>query len=478
MIFTTASCYIKRVLICLLMAGLSYAVSAQELESQEAESRPNIIIILGDDAGYSDFGVYGSNNQIKTPNIDRIARQGVTFKQGYVPASVCSPSRAGLLTGRYQQRFGYEENLPRKPQPGDVEEFMGLPIAEITLARQLKKLGYHTGVIGKWHLGYEEKFHPLNRGFDEFFGFLGGSRSYFPSPDSRDPIYRNRKKVEGHPYLTDAFGNEAASFVKRNNDRPFFLYVSFNAVHTPMHAEKEDMQNVDDISHPKRQKLAAMTRSMDQEVGQILDELNQQNIKKNTMIFFLNDNGGPVPYNASSNAPLRGTKGTALEGGIRVPFLMQWPQKVPAGMTINQPVSSLDIFPTSVAAAGGTLPGDRAYDGANLVPYVTGDTAGRIHEELFWRRKSFAAVRSGPWKLIRFPDRPAELYNIKKDIGEEHNLASRHPDLVQTLYQKLDNWERKLQNPLWQVSSRWNEHTRKLYDQQYVIEHSWLSEEE
>ncbi len=325
-----------------------------------AQSSPNIILILVDDAGYADFSCYGSN-EIKTPNIDHIARKGVKFTQAYVSSPVCSPSSAGLITGRYQQRFGHEFNIPRKPAPGEDLENLGLPLTEITLAKALQEQGYYTGLIGKWHLGDVRKLHPLNHGFNDFFGFLHGSRSYFPKQNSekQDPILRNFDKAGPQSYLTEAFGNEALAFIERNKKHPFFLYLSFSAVHSPMEVNPEHEQMFSHIADIKRRKLAAMTYILDLEIGKLLKKLDDQELTENTAVFFINDNGGESIVNAASNGILNGIKGTLLGGGIRVPFIIQWPGKLPAGKTFDKPVSSLDIFVTALAIANAKPVTDR-----------------------------------------------------------------------------------------------------------------------
>ena len=316
---------------------------------------PNVVLILTDDAGYADFGFTGCTD-FKTPNIDRIAEEGVTCTNGYVTASVCCPSRAGLMTGRYQQRFGHEVNLLAGTK---AYQTLGLPRSEPTLADRMRSEGYATGALGKWHLGVSEGFHPLDRGFDEYYGCLSGSRSYWAYdqiPKHNRGLMRNREIIAPEPaddyYFTDALTDEAVDFIHRHADEPFLLYVSYTAVHTPMHATEEMLDRHQDVKPERRRKLAAMTSSLDDGVGRILDAIDEDGLDEETIVIFVNDNGGAT-NNASSNGIYRGMKGSKWEGGIRIPYAVRWPGTLPAGSTFDHPVSTLDIVPTAVAAAGG-----------------------------------------------------------------------------------------------------------------------------
>ena len=424
----------------------------------QAVQKPNIILILADDAGYADFSFQGSE-VFQTPNIDRIAKSGTRFAQAYVSAAVCGPSRAGLVTGKYQQRFGYEENnVPGyMSASGTTGDDLGLPLDEKTIADYLKPLGYHSAILGKWHLGNADRFHPLKRGFDEFYGFRGGARSYFPfnesNPNSRREDFLERgfgSFAETPKYFTDALTDEAVAFVERNKSEPFFLYLSYTAVHAPMDALPEDLAAFPELSG-NRQKVAAMTRALDRGVGKLLDALEQQKLIDNTLIVFTNDNGGPTDHNASNNYPLSGTKATHLEGGIRVPFVMQWPGRIPAKQTFPAPISLLDLLPTFYAAAGGQTSTLEGIDGVNLLPFLNGEASGKPHQSLYWKKESRAAIRDGDWKLLRFPDRPAELYNLAEDVSETQNLAQQDPHKVAALYKKLFQWELQLERPRWQL---------------------------
>ena len=421
-------------------------------QKKAKQRKPNIVVIISDDQGYADVGVHGCKD-IPTPHLDSIARNGIHFTNGYVSCPVCSPTRAGLMTARYQQRFGHEFNTG--PAPGSLREHVGLPLSEVTMADVLKKAGYVTGAVGKWHLGMRPKFHPLKRGFDEFFGFQHGGHSYLKlAPDSYNPIQRGTKPVHEKEYLTDAFSREAVAFIERHKDKPFFLYLAYNAVHTPMEATEKYLDRFANIRDRKRRTYAAMLAAMDDGVGAVLAKLREAGIEDDTLIFFLSDNGGPTRANASRNDPLRGDKGTMYEGGIRVPFFVQWKRRLPAGKTCDHPVIALDMFPTAVAAAGGSMPTDRKIDGVNLLPYLKGEKKEPPHEMLFWRMGTRRAMRKGNWKLVKLGAQPPELYHLARDVGEKKNLAAQKPEIVSELSEALAKWEGELREPLWEPPQR------------------------
>lgn len=380
---------------------------------------PNIVLLFADDAGYADFGFHGSR-ECRTPHLDQLAKEGVLCTQAYVSAAVCGPSRAGLLTGRYQQRFGFEENnVPTAmSDAGLTGENMGLPLTEKTIADHLKAQGYRSIILGKWHLGGADRFHPLERGFDEFYGFRGGARRYFAYKANQkvDPLNWMERDFEGYKehegYLTAALGDEACAFIERNREEPFFVYLSFNAVHTPMEARKEDLNLFPELQKT-RQKQAAMMLAMDRACGKVLDKLEALGLADNTLVVFTNDNGGE-PNNASNNDPLSGVKATHLEGGIRVPFIIKWDGELKAGSHYTHPVSLLDLLPTFVEAADGDPAALEGVDGVSLLPYLKGERDDRPHQTLYWKKETRAAIRDGDWKLIRLPDRPPELYDLSK----------------------------------------------------------------
>ncbi|GAA0881169.1 sulfatase-like hydrolase/transferase [Algoriphagus jejuensis] len=436
-----------------------------------AQQRPNIVLILADDAGYADFGFQGSE-EFLTPNLDKLAKGGLRFTQAYVSAAVCGPSRAGLLTGKYQQRFGFEENnVPGYMEPSRLpDDEMGLPLDQKTMADYLKALGYSTALFGKWHQGNADEFHPLRRGFDEFVGFRGGARSYFPFGEN-NPNHRPEDRLEegfgkfreAPVYLTDYLAERAVDFVERHRAEPFFIFLSFNAVHAPMDALPEDLALFAELPEG-RQKLAAMTYAMDRACGRLFDELEQEGLLENTLIVFTNDNGGPSDANFSDNSPLSGTKANHLEGGIRVPFLMSMPGQLSPGI-YQEPTSTLDLLPTFHSLAGGEAGQLKEVDGIDLMPFLKGEREGRAHELLYWKKENRAAIREGDWKLLRFPDRPAELYDLSRDISEVNDLASTYPELVKTLYKKLFDWELTLSRPSWQLLRKYEGDAMQRMDQ-------------
>ncbi len=418
---------------------------------RDNKKRPNIIVIIGDDMGYSDIGCYGCKD-IPTPNIDSIARKGVRFTNAYVTAPGCSPSRAGIMTGRYQQRFGHYYNPG--PPPLGLQGHVGLPITEITIADVLKSAGYTTGAVGKWHLGLTPHFHPLNRGFDEFYGFLHGKHSYTdPGLGSFNPIMRGTTPVDEKEYLTDAFTREATSFIKRHRTQPFFLLLAYNAPHTPLQAPKRFQNSFEHIKNPKRRTYAAMLAAVDEGIGKVLTMLQELELQQDTLLFFINDNGGwgeDNPRDGSLNKPLRGGKGSFFEGGIRVPFMVQWPSRLSSGRTFDLPVISLDILPTISAVTGAKLPSDRIIDGVNLIPFLSGKK-DLPHQSLFWFGWGKYAIREGNWKLVN-TDGNIKLFDLAADIAESHDLSAEHPDVVKHLAKAYEAWNKQMIDPVWSRS--------------------------
>jgi arylsulfatase A-like enzyme len=330
-----------------------------------------------------------------------------------------------------------------------LKEGVGLPLTEVTIADVLKSAGYTTGIVGKWHLGDTPHFHPLKRGFNEFFGFLGGSHSYTdPGLGSANPIMRGTEPVDEKEYLTDAFTREAIAFIEHHRDKPFFLYLTYNAVHAPLETPKRYQSKFEQISDPKRRVYAGMMTAMDEGVGSVLGKLKELGIGENTLVFFFSDNGGPTQGNGSNNGLLRATKATLYEGGIRVPFMIQWPRRLKGGQIYEHSVISLDILPTAAAAAGARLPKDRKLDGINLLPYLAGEKKTAPHEMLFWRTGQNHAVRKGNWKLVTMSGETG-LFDLASDIGESRDLKAEKPDVVKELEKAFEKWNSQMVEPLW-----------------------------
>jgi arylsulfatase A-like enzyme len=472
-----------------IIALVAWTCKSNSAEEVKVE-KPNIILILADDLGYKDVGFNGSK-EVPTPNLDKMAQAGVRFTNAYVSHPYSGPSRAGLITGRYQRRFGVQANPHGKGE--------GLPKTEKTLGTLLKKSGYHTGVIGKWHLGFTEGYHPNERGFDEFFGFLGGGHQYFTKNYKEKSntgydgaLERNGEAAQEYigkdMYVTDILSDEACSFISRNKDKPFFLYMNYNAPHAPFQASQKYLDRVKDIELDtsfitEKEKLKeymrnrriyiAMINAMDEGIGQIQKTLKEEGLTENTMIVFLSDNGGdgrfnhrfvgdeyavPSPGNhplmLANNLPLRGNKSDLLEGGIRVPFLISWPGSLPEDVDYTGVVSSLDIVPTALEIAGGNLPTNRTYDGNNIIPYLGKKEI--MERSFYWYRfKPLAygnkiygdrleiAFRRGDWKLYRHgKDFSFKLFNLANDIGELNDLASQYPEKVKEL---IIEYEKRIQ---------------------------------
>ncbi len=433
---------------------------------QSGSRKPNIIVILADDLGYGDLSSFGG--RVPTPNIDSIGKSGVRFTSAYVTAPVCSPSRAGFLTGRYQQRCGHEHNTG--PAKRDLEEKLGLPLSETTLPQVMKSAGYRTGMVGKWHLGMTPEFHPMSRGFDEYFGFTFAAHNYIdpaqkgvasiaeaengrntrgPGRDALNPILRGRERVTEDEYLTDAFSREATGFIDRNKKNPFFLYLPYNAIHAPWQATEKYLDRFANVKDEKARVLAAMTSALDDGVGRVLKSVKDNGLEKDTMVVFFSDNGAPIYLGAGSNGPLTGSKLTHFEGGLRIPMLMKYPAAVPAGKTYEHAVSSLNLFPTIAALGGAAPPADRKLDGVDLIPYLTGKNKGLPNETLFWRNGPNSAMRKGNWKLMIPGEGALRLYDLAKDIGEKNNLAEANADVVKRLTAELNQWKSELKDPLW-----------------------------
>ena len=458
-----------------------------------APDRPNVVLIVADDLGWGECGFQhgpGSRGEgaVPTPHLDALAAAGVRFSRGYVTASYCSPSRAGLLTGRLQTRFGHELN-----PVGARNELAaaGLPVGVRTLADALRGEGYATALLGKWHLGGHPTAHPLRRGFDEFFGFLHEGHFYSPAPPGRDlvsflrrktlpdgrtagvwadpggrlflnadapiaepaydannPVLRGGRPEASEQYFTDRLTAEAGDYVARHAGRPFFLCVSYSAVHSPMQATRADYDAFPDIADPHRRVFAGMLKSLDDGVGAIRESLEKWGLEENTLVLFLSDNGGPTAELTSTNAPLRGGKGSLYEGGIRVPMLAAWPGVLPAGETVGTPVTALDFAATALAAAGGDVP--EGWDGVDLRPALSGAASDRPREPFYWRMGGKAALLAGDLKLVRpSADAAWELYDLAADPAESRDLAADRPEELHRLVAAWETRDAAMVAPNW-----------------------------
>ena len=415
----------------------------------KAGDKPNIIVIMADDLGYHDLGFQGSKN-IKTPVLDKLANTGLVFTDAHTTASVCSPSRAGFITGRYQQRFGHEANCPRGKD--------GMDLSEYTMGQAFQSLGYKTFLVGKWHLGATEEQYPTKRGFDEFWGLREGSRSYWYDPKKSDKpgnphaIEHNGKQVKFEGYLTDRMTDQAISMID-STDKPFFMFLSYTAPHGPFHAKPDDIKNAQNVTY------WAMIQNMDENIGRLIALLEKKNIRENTLIWFLSDNGGTASI--ASNKPLNGKKGIKFEGGQRVPFIMNMPGKLSSGK-FDGTTSAMDIFATSFKMAGGEST-PKPLDGVDLMPFISGKKSGSPHEKIFWRKQEGSAVRIGAWKLIRTAGVPILLYNLKEDIGETQNLAEKYPEKAQSMLKELTAWEQDKMAPLWKEAKIYDKKRQEMY---------------
>ena len=429
------------------------------------DPRPSVVVLLADDAGWSDFGFQGTTG-FKTPSLDRLASEGLVLEACYVTASVCSPSRAGLLTGRHQQRFGHEYNLPGLAPRAKG----GLPLSERTIADRMHDAGYVTGLMGKWHLGLDDAFLPTRRGFDEFRGLRAGSRSYFGNEklEGSDRAWE-RIDADGHEttpesevaYITDLVATESVDFIQRHADHPFLLVASFTAPHTPMHALPEDLDAVpEDLGSERRRICAAMTIALDRACGKIIEAVDATG--RDSIVIFLGDNGGAT-NNGSDNGPWRGMKGSHFEGGIRVPGI--WRSSDSRTGRISQPVSVLDIDATILAIAGADLEG---LDGVDLNPWIEEERTDRPRQRLHWRRGPVATIRDGDLKAIRVEGRQTLLFDLEQDPGETEDLASDRPGEVVNLLARLAAWERELSEPGWTTGPRWQDNLLRKHDQSVI----------
>jgi arylsulfatase A-like enzyme len=422
------------------------ALCIEKTEAKKDPKLPNILVILADDQGYADVSYHEHPKEVSTPAIDQLAKTGIVFTNGYASAYVSAPTRAGFLTGRYQQRYGfYTASNSRQ----------GLPVGEILLPELLKKKGYITGIFGKWHLGLERPYYPTSRGFDTFYGFLGhGAHDYFELTCSDNPddfhqcLYRNDQKINDTGYLTDNLAREACEFIEESaiSEVPFFLYLPFNAVHAPLEAPEEDINKFNSGDRDRDIQLAMIYR-MDLAIGQVINKLKETGKYDNTLIFYFNDNGG-AKVSKAINTPLRDYKQSVYEGGIRVPFLINWPGNLSPG-TSDEPVISLDIFPTICAVLGIDLPSDRVYDGQNILPILQKKQKSPLHETLFWDgNDGIWAIREGKWKLIKNKAGNLELYDLNADISEKTDLSKQNPQIVDKLNKEFKEWRSKMATPM------------------------------
>ncbi|MDB4644056.1 sulfatase-like hydrolase/transferase [bacterium] len=454
----------------LLLSNLGFSAPADESRSASSD-KPNIVVIMADDLGYADLGCYGCKD-IPTPHLDQLAADGARFTSAYVTWPMCGPSRAGFLTGRNQSTFGYYKNpsLPFDPE-------QGLPKIE-TIASLLQKQGYVTGGVGKWHMGTSNDQHPNAMGFDDWFGFLSGGLMYFPLDHPnykgrftslkrpakwRDihhtlPVIHNQKPVEWDQYLTRELTDAGTTFMEKNKEEPFFLFMSYNAPHLDLEAPEETiakfpaekMTQVPGVTPKDRSVYGAMVSELDQGVGQLLTKLDQLKLSENTIVWFLSDNGGMK--RTSDNRPLKGAKGNAYEGGLRVPMIVKWPNRIPSGLELTNPVTSLDIGATSIAMAGGS-PEQSGLHGKDIRPYLTQQSKEAPHEILYWHtakgRSPGGVVRKGPFKLLIKSKGKPELYHLENDLSESNNLAPSNPDHVQRMLVLWNEWDKHNKPDLW-----------------------------
>lgn len=416
---------------------------------------PNIVLILADDMGYGDLGCYG-HPRAKTPHIDRLAKEGVRFTQHYSNGTECSPTRTALLTGRYPQWAGGLECAIGTGNVGRYDDAielaarrqLGLPAKQVVLPGALKKVGYACGVFGKWHLGYEPRFNPIEHGWDEFFGYLGGNVHYFNHRETSDlhVLFRGRLPVHSEGYMTHLITDHSLAFIERHKARPFFLFVSHESPHFPFQGPKDAAKKItkENWMTPDADTYVAMLEDLDTEVGRVLAALKEQNLDRNTLVIFVSDNGGFAP--AAHMGPLRGAKSSTLEGGIRVPLIMRWPGKLPAGKTSKQVCATFDLTRSILNLAKAKVPADRT-DGTDIIAHIA-DNSPDTPRTLFWRGKrgerTWAAVREGNLKYVRKTEGQIEawLYDVSKDLGEKNDLLTKQPNDAARLKALLAKWEK------------------------------------
>ncbi|ADV47774.1 N-acetylgalactosamine-4-sulfatase [Cellulophaga algicola DSM 14237] len=461
------------------------------INAQSQTEQPNILLILCDDLGYNDVGFNGSTD-ITTPNLDQLAQDGTIFTSAYVAHPFCGPSRAALLTGRYPHTLGSQFNLPANGASTgkgiSVEEkFMGVP---------MQKAGYYTGAIGKWHLGETAEYHPNKRGFNDFYGFLGGGHKYFPEEyklqykhqkemgtkninDYVLPLEHNGAIVEENDYLTDVLSREGIRFTKEAHDKkkPFFLYLAYNAPHVPLEAKEKDLEKFKDIEDIDRRTYAAMVYAVDRGVGEIVASLKKTGQFDNTLIIFLSDNGGHTGHGAN-NYPLTGRKGDTWEGGFRVPMFFHWPKKIKKGQKFDYPVSALDLYPTIAHIGQAKIGSDKILDGKNIWEAIISLTNPHDKETLFAMRHregyTDVAARQNEWKAVKVLREPWKLFHITEDISEKNDLSTAHPDILQKLVSDTEKWSKTHTEPLWfdplYLEQMWKDSTMATFNDTFKLE--------
>ena len=409
-----------------------------------AADRPNILVILSDDQGYADVSYNPhSPDGVSTPNIDALAKSGAIMTNGYTTGHVCAPTRLGMMTARYQQRYGtYSAGQCGK----------GVPLEHKLVANYMQDQGYVTGAFGKWHMGITEEHNPCRRGFDEFYGFMGrGARDYFDLKKESDarfntPLYRNLDPIDDQGYLTTRITEEAIAFIERNKEEAWFCYVPYNAVHAPAQAPEADIKRFN-TGDPARDILMAMLYHLDKGVGDIISTLKRHKIYDNTLVFYLSDNGGAGAMNAN-NAPFRGFKQMTYEGGVHVPFIVSWPKVIKAGTVCDVPVFSMDILPTACAAGGVEIPAEHQADGVDMLPAIQGKVS-RLHDHLFWNDSAgkWAVRADNGWKLVGVKGQ-TELFNLNDDAAESVNLIDKHPEKAAQLRKAYEAWLDDMKEPI------------------------------
>lgn len=466
------------------------AMLAMSSMSMCRADRPNIVLILCDDLGYADVGFNGATD-IQTPTLDQLARDGTVFSSAYVCHPFCGPSRMGLMTGRYPHTFGAPFNLPNSGQGIEDYNRQGIPTSEVLISETLQASGYQTGAVGKWHLGIDAPFHPNTRGFDDFYGFLGGGHMYFPEKygpiferqlrngvehinDYVRPLEHNGVAVNETEYMTDALSREAVRFVRdaASSGNPFFLYVAYNAPHTPLEAKPEDLELYADIMDEKRRQYAAMVHAVDRGVGQLVKALKETESLRKTLTVFMSDNGGKIGAGANNGPLLRG-KGSVCEGGVRVPMLFHWPDQVKAGGRYDHPVTALDLYPTFARLAQADVAGEKPLDGVDIWDAFLAGESPRPGKPIYslrhWNGFHNVGIRQNKWKATRLGPKAAwGLFDLDSDVGESNDVSDQHPGLVRQMVQNASVWSQSHVKPKWfdnkKSEARWNRNNMPNYE--------------